>query len=172
MNHAQSSCFRNKTSSQNQFQTIHDKSMKAKNLFKRLALLSAGLSVLLAVSTSAQKVVRPRGGPAGSWRVIGTVQADFKGDHDTIIVAGPNDDFRKLKFKVTDAPLKLRRVVAIYDNGQPDKLEVRQDIKKGGESRAIDLKGPGKRSLRRIDFWYETKGVLQGKADVTVFGMK
>lgn len=51
-------------------------------------------------------------------------------------------------------------------------LEVRQDIRKGGESRAIDLKGAGKRSLRKIDFWYETKGVLQGKADVTVFGMK
>lgn len=45
-------------------------------------------------------------------------------------------------------------------------------IKKGGESRQIDLKGAGKRSLRKIEFWYETKGVLQGKADVTVFGMK
>ncbi len=146
--------------------------MKPKNLFKRLAVLSAALSLLLAVSASAQKVARPKPGPAGSWRVIGTVQANFRADHDTIIVAGPNDDFRKLKFKVTDAPLKLRRVVVIYDNGQPDKLEVRRDIRKGGESRAIDLKGAGKRSLRKIEFWYETKGILQGKADVTVFGMK
>ena len=146
--------------------------MNPRYLLKHLAVFSAALSVLLPLSTSAQKVARTKPGPAGSWRVIGTVQANFKADHDTIVVRGPNDDFRKLKFKVTDAPLKLRRVVAIYDNGQPDKLEVRQDIKKGGESRAIDLKGPGKRSLRKIDFWYETKGVLQGKADVTVFGMK
>ena len=146
--------------------------MKSNTLFKSLAVLSAALSVLLALSASAQKVVRPRGGPAGAWRVIGTVQADFKADHDTIIVRGPEDDFRKLKFKVTDAPLKLRRVVVIYDNGEPDKLEVREDIKKGGETRAIDLKGVGKRSLRKIEFWYETKGILQGKADVTVFGMK
>ena len=146
--------------------------MKPKNLFKRLAVLSAALSLLLAVSASAQKVARPKPGPVGSWRVIGTIQANFRADHDTIIVTGPNDEFRKLKFKVTDAPLKLRRVVVIYDNGQPDKLEVRQDIRKGGESRAIDLKGAGKRSLRKIEFWYETKGILQGKADVTVFGMK
>ena len=146
--------------------------MKSKNLFQRLGILSAGLSVLLALSASAQKVVRPRGGPAGSWRLIGSVQADFKADHDTIVVAGPNDDFRKLKFKVTDAPLKLRRVIVVYDNGEPDKLEVREDIRKGGESRQIDLKGAGKRSLRKIEFWYETKGVLQGRADVTVFGMK
>src|SRR6266567_5313831 len=146
--------------------------MKSKNLFQRLGILSAGLSVLLALSARAQKVVRPRGGPAGSWRLIGSVQADFKADHDTIVVAGPNDDFRKLKFKVTDAPLKLRRVIVVYDNGEPDKLEVREDIRKGGESRPIDLKGGGKRSLRKIEFWYETKGILQGKADVTVFGMK
>ena len=40
------------------------------------------------------------------------------------------------------------------------------------ESRVIDLKGVGPRSLRRVDFWYDTKGFLKGKADVTVFGMK
>ena len=146
--------------------------MKPINRFKHLTALIAALSILLAVSASTQNVARPRPGPAGSWRVIGTVQANFKADHDTIVVAGPNDDFRKLKFKVTDAPLKLRRVVVICDNGEPDKLEVRQDIRKGGESREIDLKGAGKRSIRKIEFWYETKGILQGKADVTVFGMK
>src|SRR5262249_1782076 len=146
--------------------------MKPKNLFTPLAALTAACLFLQGFSAQAQKVTRPRPGPAGSWRVIGTVQANFKADHDTIVVRGPNDDFRKLKFKVTDAPLKLRRVVVTYDNGEPDKLEVSEDIKKGGETRAIDLKGAGKRSLRRIDFWYETKGILQGKADVTVFGMK
>lgn len=29
-----------------------------------------------------------------------------------------------------------------------------------------------KRRVRWIDFWYETKGFLKGKAHVTVFGMK
>ena len=27
-------------------------------------------------------------------------------------------------------------------------------------------------NFRKIEFWYETKGFLNGKADVTVFGMK
>ena len=49
---------------------------------------------------------------------------------------------------------------------------MRQNIPQGGESRAIDLKGVGQRSLRRVDFWYDTKGFLKGKADVTLFGMK
>jgi hypothetical protein len=63
-------------------------------------------------------------------------------------------------------------MVVTYDNGQPDKIDVRQNIPQGGESRVIDLKGIGKRNIRRMDFWYETKGFMKGKADVTVFGKK
>ncbi len=85
---------------------------------------------------------------------------------------GPFDNFRKIKFKVTDAPLNMQRMVVTYDNGQPDNIDIRQNIPQGGESRVIDLRGIGKRSVRRIDFWYDTKGFLKGKADVTVFGMK
>ena len=59
-----------------------------------------------------------------------------------------------------------------YDNGAPDRLEVREDIPQGGESRAIDLRGVGKRRLRKVEFWYHTKGVFKGKANVTLFGMK
>jgi hypothetical protein len=90
----------------------------------------------------------------------------------TIVVRGPFDDFRKIKFKVMDAGLNLTRLVVTYDNGAPDEIAVRESIPKGGESRQIDLRGAGKRSIRRIAFWYDTKGVLGGKANVTVFGMK
>lgn len=120
----------------------------------------------------AQKVTQPKPGAAGTWRLIGQTHADHGADHDTIIVQGPYDNFRKIKFKVTDAPLNMQRMVVTYDNGAPDNIEIRQDIPQGGESRVIDLRGIGKRSLRRIDFWYDTQGFLKGKADVTVFGMK
>jgi hypothetical protein len=39
-------------------------------------------------------------------------------------------------------------------------------------SRGFDLPSLGKRSIRKIEFWYETKGLLNGKADGTVFGKK
>jgi hypothetical protein len=126
----------------------------------------------LVPAAHAQQVVQPKAGPAGSWRLIGQTHADHGADHDTIIVKGPYDNFRKIKFKVTDAPLNMQRMVVTYDNGAPDNIDIRQNIPQGGESRVIDLRGVGKRSLRRIDFWYDTKGFLKGKADVTVFGMK
>jgi len=137
-----------------------------------LVAVAATVALAWAVPVHADKVVKPNPGPAGSWRLIGQTHADHSNDHDTIVVKGPFDNFRQIKFKVTDAGLNLQRLVVTYDNGQPDNIDVRQNISQGGESRHIDLKGIGKRSVRRIDFWYDTKGVLKGKANVTVFGMK
>ena len=143
-----------------------------RRLATTLAAVAATVALAGAVPVQADKVVKPNPGPAGSWRLIGQTHADHSHDHDTIVVQGPFDNFRKIKFKVTDAPLNMQYMLVTYDNGQPDRIDVRQNIPQGGESRAIDLKGVGQRSLRRIDFWYDTKGFLKGKADVTVFGMK
>ena len=145
--------------------------MKNKVILLTVALM-AGQMLLLAVPANAAEVTKPKAGAPGEWRLIGRTHASHSADHDAIIVAGPFDNFRRIKFKVTDAPLNLHRLVVTYDNGEPDKIDVRQNIRKGGESREIDLRGVGKRSIRKIEFWYDTKGLLQGKADVTVFGMK
>jgi hypothetical protein len=107
----------------------------------------------------------------GSWEKLGKVTANHNSDHDKIKVEGRHDDFRKLKFRVSDSPLNMHRVVVTYDDGAPESLEVRQEIPKGGETRDIDLKG-GKRSIRTIEFWYDTKGLLNGKADVTAYGRR
>jgi hypothetical protein len=124
------------------------------------------------INVQAQNVVQPRQGNAGSWRVLGTVQANHNADHDVIYVKGPYDFFRRIKFKVTDAPLNMMRMVVRYDDGGlPENIETRMDIPKGGESRIIDLKG-GKRKLKSIEFWYNTKGMFDGKADVTLLGIK
>jgi hypothetical protein len=123
-----------------------------------------------AVSTRAQQVSQPRGGGSGKWVLIGQTHASHSADHDSIAVVGSHDNFRRLKFKVTGAPLNMRRMVVTYDNGTAERVDVRQNIPQGGESRVIDLKG-GKRSIRTIEFWYEAKGFLTGKADVTVVGM-
>lgn len=130
------------------------------------------LFALSAQLSFAQKVSQPRPGDGGDWRLLGTTHADRSADHDAIVVAGPFDNFRKLKFKVTDAPLQITRMTVTYDNGQVEKIDTRFEIPQGGESRLIDLKG-GSRSLRRVDFWYDTKGGLfKGKSDVTLFGRK
>lgn len=142
----------------------------AKNI---LALAFLAIVTVAPVAPAvAQKVVQPNAGPPGSWRLIGRTHADHARDHDAIVVQGPYDNFRRIKFIVTDAPLNMQRMIVTYDNGGRENIDIRQNIRQGGESRVIDLRGSGKRSLRRVDFWYDTKGFLKGKADVTLFGMK
>jgi hypothetical protein len=143
---------------------------------KKIATWSVALLATMTMAWSspvaAQQVTQPRAAKAGSWVLIGRTQANHTADHDGIIVRGPFDNFRRIKFRVTDAPLNMHRMVVTYGNGQPDKIEVRYVIPQGGESRVIDLRGVGTRHIRQIDFWYDTRGLGRGRADVTVLGMK
>jgi hypothetical protein len=128
-------------------------------LKQRCPLLSAAIAVAFLTSVSATRdaqteVTRPRAGAPGQWRLLGQTTANLTADHDVIVVEGPFDNFRSIKFKVTDAPINIKAVLVTYDNGEPDRLEVRERIEKGGESRAIDLRGVGQRKLRKIEFWY------------------
>jgi len=119
-----------------------------------------------------EQVTQPSAGARGTWKLLGRTQANHTADHDAIVIAGPYDYFRALKFKVTNAPLVLQRMVVRFDDGGlPENIDVRSQIPKGGESRVIELKG-GRRRLKAVDFWYETKGLPGGKADLTLFGQK
>lgn len=130
------------------------------------------LAVFMIQGVSAQQVARPRSGPTGSWRYLGTTSARSTADHDVIIVAGPYDFFRKLKFKVKDSGLEMYYILVRYDDGgAPERIETRFNIPQGGESRVIDIRG-GKRKLKSVEFYYRDKGVLNGKADVMLYGIK
>lgn len=128
--------------------------------------------LFIGITVQAQQVSQPKPGAKGTWRMLGTTQASHKADHDVIVIAGPYDYFRRLKFKVTNAPLNLQRMFVRYDDGgKPENIDIRYNIPQGGESRVIDLKGD-KRKLKSVEFWYDTKGFLKGKANVTLLGIK
>lgn len=136
-------------------------------------LLAISISCMITANGNSQTVISaPRAGMPGEWRYLGTVNARFTADHDAIVVQGPYDFFRRIKFKVTGAPINLMRLIVTYDDGGlPEKIDTRCSIPAGGESRVIDLAG-NRRKIRSIEFWYDTKGVLQGRANVSVVGQK
>jgi len=111
------------------------------------------------------------GNSNGDWVKLGSVIAAHDGDHDRITVNGPHDSYRRLKFKVKNAALNMHQVVVTYDDGAPERLDIKENLAEGAETRAIDLHG-GKRSIRTIEFWYETKGNKGDKAEVVAFGQR
>ena len=105
------------------------------------------------------------------WRFIADKIVAFGADHDVIVTGNSNDDFRKLKLRVTDGPLKMYDMKVYFDNGTMQDVLIRAHIPQGGESRVIDLDG-GLRHIKRIEFWYETKGFRKGRSRVAVWGYK
>jgi hypothetical protein len=87
---------------------------------KYTSRIIATLMVFVAnVALPAGQDLHDNDGHGGGWTQLGKVTASHGADHDRITVSNRNDDFRKLKFKVTDAPLNMNRVVVTYDNGAP-----------------------------------------------------
>ena len=112
------------------------------------SILTLTFFIFCLSNLKSQQISQPRAGGLGTWRLLGHTQAKFTADHDAIYVAGPYDFFRRLKFKVTDAPINMIRMIVRYDDGgAPENIDIRFNIPQGGESRVIDLRG-GRRKLK------------------------
>jgi hypothetical protein len=105
----------------------------------------------------------------GDWFFLGDKKVGFGVDHDVIHFGNWRDDVRQIKLKVTDGPLKMFSMKVHFDNGGTQDVALRFQFAQGSESRVIDLDG-GLRHLSSIEFTYETKGFLRGKARVAVWG--
>ena len=104
------------------------------------------------------------------WKFIGDKKANFLIDRDVIHVTG-NDNFSQIKLKVTEGPVHILDMDIYFENGDKFDVSIRNKIPRGGESRVIDLPG-GSRSIKKIEFWYETKGFLKGRGRVSVWGKR
>lgn len=128
--------------------------MKSKNLFICL------LVIITAATASAQQ---------GTWENLGSRKVSHRVDHDEIMVTWTDGVFDAIKIVVTGAPLTMHKCVVHFGNGTSQEIELRNNFTQGSDSRIVDLAG-NNRIINRISFWYDTKGLLRGKATVTVFG--
>lgn len=115
---------------------------------------------------------RPIGkGGIGSWRLLGERVIDFRAEKDLITVTGA-DVFRKLKFKIIDAPVFLIDMKVMFENGDVQDIPLQFRMEKGHESRLIDLVGIARR-IKVVYFNYKTARVgFRGKAKLILFGQK
>ena len=105
------------------------------------------------------------------WHKIGQVTANFKVDKDELIVLGA-DHFKAIKLKVTDASIHIYDLEVYYESGDKEDIQVRQDLKKGEETRVIDLKGK-ERTLKKVVFVYKSiSNIKDEKAHVELYGLK
>ena len=112
----------------------------------KILLLTIGFTAILTSVSYAQQVKKGKPAPSGTWQEPGFTVVDFKNEKDDIFVTGA-DNFRKLKFKVFDAPVNMLNMNVVYENGEFDNIDLRFVIPAGGESRVLDLNGGSRRII-------------------------
>lgn len=123
-------------------------------------------AILLLVGSSV--MAQDAGVTQADWVKLGEKDVDFKVDHDTV-GAESKGAIREIRLSVANAPIKFKKVVINYKDGEKKELEFLEDVKVGDYSRSITIEGDG-HAIKTIDFWYETDSLGGKKAKVTIYG--
>ncbi len=105
----------------------------------------------------------------GKWERLGSKKVNFRLDKDVIRVGVRDGGFTKLKVQVTGGSVNMHKMVVEYGNGQKETINIKHQFSPRTGTRVIDLNG-GKRVIKDITFWYDSKNRPGGKATVHVFG--
>lgn len=111
------------------------------------------------------------GGYGGNWEELGCQSVGLLGDRDVIRVGRREGRFKALKLRVSGNTVNILDLKVVYTNGDPDDLPVRSEIREGGETRPMDLRGR-ERSIDRIEMIYRAKPNFKGRAKVCALGLQ
>jgi hypothetical protein len=105
---------------------------------------------------------------AANWVYLGQAHVDGQHDHDNIEIGKAAGRYRFLQVRVQNAPIEFDRIVVHYGNGEPEILQVREMIHRGGHSRPIALQGD--RFVRSFELWYGKAKPRSGRPQLTLWG--
>lgn len=139
------------------------KSLRFLLSFVIFALISGQLSYAALETPTTEEAFPPR------WELLGSRKVNYRLDRDEIMVTAREGVFSKVKLKVRKGGINMHRMVIHFRNGEKQEVAIRKNIAVNGETRVIDLKG-GRRVIRKVVFWYDTKGVAGRRATVNLWG--
>lgn len=103
------------------------------------------------------------------WEKLGSKKVNYGLDRDEINVTILEGRFTKLKLKIRSGGVNMHKVTVHFGNGQKQEVALRNNFRRGSESRVIDLEG-GKRVIKKVVFWYDSKNVSRRRATVELWG--
>jgi hypothetical protein len=112
--------------------------------------------------------VAPVAAQAG-WEQLGCRKVGFLVDKDVIHVGRSEGRFRSIRLQVSGNKVYMMDLKVIYANGAPDDIPVRDEIRAGGQTRALDLKGE-RRAIKEVEMVYRSQPNFKGEATVCVEG--
>ena len=128
--------------------------------FSHMTMVAATLACAGLAPTAAQ----------ARWEQLGCKQVGFLVDKDIIRVGRGEGRFKSIRLKVTGNKVYMMDLKVVYANGSPDDIPVRDEIRAGGQTRPLDLKGDRGRAIRQIEMVYRSQPSFKGQATVCVEG--
>jgi len=110
------------------------------------------------------------GGGGDRWEELGCERVGFLIDRDVIPVGRQEGRFRAIRLRVDGNRVHMMDLRVVYANGYPDDIPVRDEIRAGGQTRPLDLRGE-RRSIRQIEMLYRSQPSLRGQARICVDGL-
>jgi hypothetical protein len=107
-------------------------------------------------------------GGGSEWERLGSREVDYNRDHDTIYLGKSEGRFKQLQIRVKGAPIEISDMVITFGNDEKFNPNLRQRFDEGSDSRNIDLPGD-RRTIKRIDFRYQSINRREGKGRVEVY---
>jgi hypothetical protein len=106
--------------------------------------------------------------PADDARHLGSTRLSHAENDADVIRTDCTPPVRSIKIRAARGAIEIQSLWVRYGNGERDRLEVRQRLAEGAESRWIDLRG-GERCVKEIGIIGDTEGSAD-RARVDVFG--
>lgn len=106
---------------------------------------------------------------SAQWVSLGSKEVKDRSEQDTWDVSD-RGQFSRIKLVVQHRPVRFYRLKVTFENGQSQELAIRNLIRAGGETRAIDLVGNDRR-IDKVEIWYEAHTPRRGvRSQVTLYG--
>ncbi len=125
---------------------------------------------LATVAIIAGAIVVLAGAPTGAqarWERLGCQKVGFLADKDVIRVGRDEGRFKSIRLQVSGNKVYMNDLKVVYSNGEPDDIPVRSEIRAGGQTRALDLRGE-RRAIKAIEMKYRSQPSFKGQATVCV----
>ncbi|MEP7339591.1 MAG: DUF3011 domain-containing protein [Acidobacteriota bacterium] len=126
-----------------------------------LLILLGGITLM----TNAQR----RNNNQDRWQYLGQSNVDGARDHDNIRV-NSREAFRAIQLRVQGGEIEFQRVVVHFENGADTEVEIRDRIRAGGQTRAIDLPGDNRR-IESVEIWYSRGNWGRRRPSLRLYGL-
>ena len=134
--------------------------------------ITAALFIAVAMLALAPALARGADDEADKdWKVMGDAKIERKSGTAKIDVGAEEGLAKRIKFEVRGSDVEFKKVTVTYESGDPEEIDIRDTVRRGGRTRAIDLKG-GNRVIKKVLIAFKTDKDPDRDARIVLMGHK